>query len=607
MFLGVTSEGIYREVMATLECAILNRLHNRQSLAIPELSLLQMARTLTPAENVQSLNASSFLGFPVNKSKVGYGGVMPSTEDILRGILPALRYVVDKHATAVGRAVSRKQARASNGPRVSLSKRPNSHENPQTFALDPYGNSDFFCKLCSKELSNVYMHCDGCEILLSKDFNICVQCWESQRFKELIQMHPLNTKSHSTINHTGNLQENRASHCPCKHGPICLHCKFCAGCSCKCHQWFTLHRRFFMSEDEKSLVRRVEAVVGENQIPYSDEVVRRLEAAAKPVASSSRDQAPTQGKKRPATEDRNKSSSSKKRKEGETKSGAPVAPHTTSRRRDRMRDPPDTHHPEAPPKVVKTKVARNRVPRTHADNDSVLVAFDVSQRPDELRAVVCAATDPVSRDDLSDGALSFTEPRGRFPSLDRCGVIVGFEGGHELLRDFLEEARALDVRTPSSIRKILPDTFKLSEDDVRHLFRNFADCSEIRGKKTVSYAATYFSRREQDILLYGHFKKLELRVCRSLMPYRPYKNLQRHRDRWSAEFPHCAPYIQHLENTVGLLFSLESRGPGISDERDMTEVSAELVQDRRSDELDMTEVSAESAEIARQVHDVVRK
>ena len=46
MFRGVTSAGINREVFSTLEATILNRKNNRASLAIPEMSLLQMAKVI---------------------------------------------------------------------------------------------------------------------------------------------------------------------------------------------------------------------------------------------------------------------------------------------------------------------------------------------------------------------------------------------------------------------------------------------------------------------------------------------------------------------------------------------------------------------------------
>jgi hypothetical protein len=241
---------------------------------------------------------------------------------------------------------------------------------------------------------------------------------------------------------------------------------------------------------------------------------------------------------------------------------------------------------------VRKKAARNTVPRIRADNDSILVDFDVSQRPDELRAVGCAATRPVSRDDLSDGALAFTEPRGVFPRLERNGVITGFEGGHKQVHDFLEKARALDVRTPSSIGNLLPATCELKENQVRHLFRNFGDCTEIFGRTTSKFAATFYSRRELDILLYGHFKKLEFRAFYALMPYRPARSLAsfwKERDRWITGFPYSTPYFEHLEKTVGLLLRMESLGHGKSDELDVTEVSAEPVEDRVSDEHDVTE------------------
>jgi len=279
MYRGVTSEGICREVTATLECATLNRHHENQSLAIPELALLQIARTETPAAVNPARNQDLCkLYGPGNWEATEESGFMPRTEDILRGILPGLRYVVDQHASATQLAES--SSRNGEGPRVTIAERPNSWENPQTFSLDPYGNGDFFCKLCSKELSNVYMHCDGCESLLKKDFNICVECHSEGTFQKNIQMHPLNNKRHSMVNHTGNFSRDRQDRCPCKNGPRCRLCDYCCGCSCKCHQRFTLHRRFFTTEDEEGLVERVIAVVGDDEVPFADEVKQRLAMAA---------------------------------------------------------------------------------------------------------------------------------------------------------------------------------------------------------------------------------------------------------------------------------------------------------------------------------------
>lgn len=139
MYRGVTSEGVCREAVATLECASLNRLHMKQSLAIPELALLQMARTMTPVPgNPARDHRLSKLAFTVSQSKIDYEGYMPSADVILRGILPALRYVVDQHASAIEKAEdtakkerSKPVAEVKRGPRVTIANRPNSWENPQ--------------------------------------------------------------------------------------------------------------------------------------------------------------------------------------------------------------------------------------------------------------------------------------------------------------------------------------------------------------------------------------------------------------------------------------------------------------------------------------------
>eukprot|EP00804_Cyclotella_cryptica_P018145 CCRYP_005927-RA/>CCRYP_005927-RA protein AED:0.43 eAED:0.43 QI:0/0/0/1/0/0/2/0/106 len=101
-----------------------------------------------------------------------------------------------------------------------------------TFSVDPYGGGDFICKFYLEELSNVFMHCDGCH--------------SNKKYKAIIKMHPFNPKMISTLNHTGVVNFQRQSRCPCKNGPQCDACSFCIGCSCTCHQQFTLHYRFML-------------------------------------------------------------------------------------------------------------------------------------------------------------------------------------------------------------------------------------------------------------------------------------------------------------------------------------------------------------------------
>ena len=143
-----------------------------------------------------------------------------------------------------------------------------------------YGNGDFVCRLCGEELSNCYMHCDGCEELLNKDYNVCVSCHSEEKYKCFSYMHPFNKRRNTSINHVGNMKYDRkGSKCECKNGPICKSksCGYCAGCSCRCHTNFTMHFRFMSIKDEVALLKRVETAVGRNALPH-DATLAKLES-----------------------------------------------------------------------------------------------------------------------------------------------------------------------------------------------------------------------------------------------------------------------------------------------------------------------------------------
>lgn len=252
MYRGVTPAGINREVCTVLEGSTLNRRNGVTSLAIPELALLQMAKSV-PARSLTSPRGISFLGaFEKKEKRVS---VYESTKaEICEGIYPGLCIVVGQHIHALNVKESKSTEK---GARLSIAKIPDTQENPQTCPLDPYGDSDFACKLCRKELSNVYFHCDGCEKLLSKDFNVCRGCYLQGKFKMKVQMHPSNPKRHATLNHMGETNFNRQSRCPCKNGPACNYCGFCLGCSCRCHTWFTMRTRLCSAADEEQLLQTV--------------------------------------------------------------------------------------------------------------------------------------------------------------------------------------------------------------------------------------------------------------------------------------------------------------------------------------------------------------
>jgi len=193
MYRGVTPAGINREISAVLGGSTLLRKHallkkpgDMELLAIPELCLLQMAKCIPP---LGALETKERKGNIYNTTKGG----------ICKGMLPGLCVVVDKHI----RASDVKESKSKKfGGHLLIASTPDSRRDPQTNPLDPYG-SDYTCKICGGELSNVYFHCDGCERLLGKDFNICRGCHLKERFRVGFMMHPSDNKRHARFNHTG--------------------------------------------------------------------------------------------------------------------------------------------------------------------------------------------------------------------------------------------------------------------------------------------------------------------------------------------------------------------------------------------------------------------
>jgi hypothetical protein len=130
---------------------------------------------------------------------------------------------------------------------------------PATFVV-PHTFSDYFCKLCSAELSNTYFHCLGCERLLSKDMNICQSCFEEGKQYAKVRMHPIHDRWLSHMNHVADTPRgNKGKGCSCQQA-ICGHCKYCSKCSCRCHQMFQRNQRFFDTDELESILETCEKV-----------------------------------------------------------------------------------------------------------------------------------------------------------------------------------------------------------------------------------------------------------------------------------------------------------------------------------------------------------
>ena len=264
MFKGVTSGGINREVSSVLECCRLNRDHSLQSLAIPETALLFLAKENVAKHNTTSQHDSKSLiqCRPTSVSVVESHshGSEPRPMTVLSGILPSLQDVVQRHISAVlGEQESFRNA--TKRAKVTIEEKPDTWQNLATPCSDPYVESeDFFCKFCKGELSNIYMHCNGCETLLRQDYNICTSCHSKKKYKR--NPNSGTTACSSLLQHTGNMTGTSSSCSGCIGGKKCTVCNFCTGCSCNCHQQFTLHYRFMHISDEEQLLKDVEKIVG---------------------------------------------------------------------------------------------------------------------------------------------------------------------------------------------------------------------------------------------------------------------------------------------------------------------------------------------------------
>lgn len=112
---------------------------------------------------------------------------MDAVLTVLRGIYPGLKRIIGEQIEMIDAKINESN---SDKPyrHVVVKNEPDSDNGVST--VDPFGN-DFFCFLCHQELGNAYMHCNGCEELLQKDFNICLACHSNEDMLLTdVQMHP---------------------------------------------------------------------------------------------------------------------------------------------------------------------------------------------------------------------------------------------------------------------------------------------------------------------------------------------------------------------------------------------------------------------------------
>jgi hypothetical protein len=233
-FSGFHAEGIHRETVAILESALLvNKKEGCMCLAIPNASLLAMARQVLPNSHHQQQTTTEAPASLLGESLVGQGVGSDTSRfeidntSLARGILPALRFFVH-NSVDVMKDMSEDAGDKGAMCKGRVSIAPVNDCDVIDGTVDPDG-PDYFCKMCHGELGNHYLHCDGCEIHLNKDFNICVECHLNEKWKCTFQMCPSDKQRKSTINHTGDMPNQFSSKCRCKKGKACGECNLCSG------------------------------------------------------------------------------------------------------------------------------------------------------------------------------------------------------------------------------------------------------------------------------------------------------------------------------------------------------------------------------------------
>jgi hypothetical protein len=271
--MGLSAEGINREVSSSLECASLCRQHKTsKSLAIPETAIIKLASIL-PSIKDRLSRQEPLLIVPA----VSYSEYRPPWKDLARGILSSLRYVVKRDCNEHYDYCESIEPRQTNpdpkGFVLNVDKVPDSHRDAYEHPIDPFGN-DYFCKLCDQELSNTYFRCNGCEKLLAKDFNICSQCFDEREFLQNIEMYEVTrTVMASSFHHIGATNGK----CTCQHPGACLACQKCVLCCCNCHKDFNKRCRFFTESRQKDLLGHCKELVGGDEVQFATETECRLD------------------------------------------------------------------------------------------------------------------------------------------------------------------------------------------------------------------------------------------------------------------------------------------------------------------------------------------
>lgn len=194
------------------------------SLASMETAILMLAAELTCADT------------PVLSKIVGWSPqtFKPDIVTIAKAILPFLETVCKRELKQIPHP-------KKTGINEEVKPDTNGLSGLHLNEIDPFSNEDFNCKICLRELCNKYYKCQGCWLILAKDYNICADCYHDNKYIRD------NNSASDTDEHFAREIARSCKCLPSKNK--CRECKKCQRHTCMCHNEFLLHYRFYTKQD----------------------------------------------------------------------------------------------------------------------------------------------------------------------------------------------------------------------------------------------------------------------------------------------------------------------------------------------------------------------
>lgn len=267
--MGLSEQGINREVAASIECADLARKHKDKPLGKPRQAVIKLASLIPPYWKDDSVRERKRMLTTDDEAL----RELPSWETIARGILPSLRYILREFESG-----------QQSGKKEDGKILPDIYPNQKNYRgfVDPYA-SWFHCESCHCELANLYYSCDGCENLLRREYNLCLVCYKNDErdpravyggFDDDVETNQINwtpKKHHVPLDKKPGKVIRKCDSKRCRQGSMT-----CNNCALVWHTEFTQHQRFYNKEKLDEILQNCTEMANGGEVAFSVETEERL-------------------------------------------------------------------------------------------------------------------------------------------------------------------------------------------------------------------------------------------------------------------------------------------------------------------------------------------